>query len=249
MPIQNYFDPDSGGGNFTDFRQLRYEVDKKPEKEAHQGYLWAYLVFTYIFTALLSYYLLKQSSVVSKRRQEYLGSQSSVADRTIILSGIPHDLRTETKLHDWIERLRIGNVSAVTICRDWRELDTLAENRDAVLRKLEEAYVAFEGIKIERDLQTLPIVQPPPEQDQRPATSSSSVEGQPLLNGHRRPPARHRPKIRTGPYGLFGKEVDAIDYYTAKLQHLDLSILEARTKEYTATTLAFVTFDAVSGAV
>jgi len=247
-PIQNHFDPDSGWGNFSEFRQLRDEADKKPEKETHHAYLWAYLVFTYVFTALLSYYLLKQSTIVSKRRQEYLGSQSSVADRTIILSGIPHELRTEEKLRDWIEKLRIGDVRAITICRDWRDLDDLAEKRATTLRKLEEAYVAFEGRKVERDLQTLPIVQPNPEEDERPATSASSVESRPLLNGHRKP-IRRRPKIKTGPYGLMGAEVDAIDYYTAKLQHLDRTLLEARKKEYTATTLAFVTFDAVSGAV
>jgi|SRR5579862_2614732 len=247
-PIQNHFDPDSGWGNFTEVRLLRYGAEEKPEKKTHQAYLWAYLVFTYVFTALLSYYLLKTSSIVSKRRQEYLGSQSSVADRTIILSGIPHDLRTEAKLQDWIEKLRIGDVRAVTICRDWREVDDLNEKRAATLRKLEETYVAFEGTKIERDLQTLPIVQPTPVQDERPATSVSSVESGPLLNGHRKP-AKRRPKLRTGPYGLMGKEVDAIDYYTAKLQHLDRCILDARKKEYDATPLAFVTFDAVSGAV
>jgi calcium permeable stress-gated cation channel len=247
-PIQNHFDPESGWGNFSDIAQLRYEADTKPSKETHQTYLWAYLVFTYVFTGLLSYYLLKQSSIVSKRRQQYLGSQSSVADRTIILSGIPHDLRTEEKLHGWIDKLRIGDVRAITICRDWRELDMLAEKRAAVLHKLEEAYVAFEGTRIERDLQTLPIVQPTPEQDQRPASSASNDESHQLLNGHRKP-IKRRPKIKTGPYGLMGKEVDAIDYYTAKLQYLDRSILEARKKEYTATPLAFVTFDAVSGAV
>jgi hypothetical protein len=46
-----------------------------------------------------------------------------------------------------------------------------------------------------------------------------------------------------------GKDVDAIDFYTAKLQHLDQTILEARKKEYPATPLAFVTFEKVSGAV
>ena len=250
-PIQNHFDPDGGWGNFTEFSDITrrsLESDKeKGDKETSSGYLWAYLVFTYVFTALLSFFLLKQSSIVSKRRQEYLGHQSSVADRTIKISGIPHDLRTEEKLQEFIEKLRIGDVSAVTICRDWREIDELTAKRAVTLRKLEEAYIVFEGARVERDLQTLPVVQPTPEQDDRPA-SVMSGDNQPLVNGHRKP-VRPRPRLRTGPWGLMGKEVDAIDYYTVKLQQLDRTILEARKKEFVATPMAFVTFETASGAV
>jgi hypothetical protein len=244
-PIQSHFDPNGGWGNFTD---LSFDADKKNDDDsADHGYLWAYLVFTYVFTLLLSYFLVRQSSVVSKRRQEYLGHQSSVADRTIKISGIPHDLRTEHDLQEFVEKLRIGDVSAVTLCRDWSEIDELALKRAAVLRKLEEAYVVFEGRRVERDLQTLPVVQPTPDDVERPA-STTSVESQPLLNGHRKR-IRRRPKMKTGPFGLMGKEVDAINYYTAKLQHLDETILTSRQKEYPATPMAFVTFDKVSGAV
>ena len=133
------------------------------------------------------------------------------------------------------------------MCRDWREIDQLAEQRSMTLRKLEEAYVVFEGRRVERDLQTLPVAQPSPEHDERPV-SAMSGDSQPLLNGYRKR-IRRRPMIRTGPWGLMGKEVDAIDYYTAKLQQLDHSILEARKKVYPATPMAFVTFDKVSGAV
>jgi hypothetical protein len=244
-PIKSHFDPDGGWGNFTDFR---FDADKSHDDDRpDHGYLWAYLVFTYVFTILLSYFLVRQSSVVSKRRQEYLGSQSSVADRTIKISGIPHELRTEQKLQEFIEKLRVGDVSAVTICRDWREIDQLAEKRATTLRKLEEAHVVFEGQRVERDLQTLPVVQPSPDDMERPA-STASGESHPLINGHRKP-IRRRPTLKTGPFGLLGKEVDAIDYYTAKLQHLDETILMARQKEYPATPMAFVTFDKVSGAV
>src|SRR5277367_3888219 len=252
MPIQSHFDPDGGWGNFTDFTTLTrttIDIDKKPTEPQNTSYLWAYLVFTYVFTILLSYFLVNQSRVVSKRRQEYLGSQSSVADRTIKISGIPHDLRHEKKLQDFVEKLRIGDVSAVTICRDWREIDELASKRAGTLRKLEEAYIAFEGQRVNRDLQTLPIVQPTPEQTTQRAASASSVEIEPLLLNRHRKQARRRPTIRIGPWGLLGKEIDAIDYYTAKLQLLDQTIFEARKKEYPATPLAFVTFETVSGAV
>lgn len=254
MPIQSHFDPDGGWGNFTDFRSMssfrsarRADSEKNPDNVQDTSYLWAYLVFTYVFTALLSFFLIKQSSIVSKQRQEYLGHQSSVADRTIKVSGIPHDLRDEQKLQGFIEKLRIGDVSAVTVCRDWREIDELAEQRAVTLRKLEEAYVVFEGRRVERDLQRLPVVQPALEDVERPA-SATSGDSQPLINGHRKP-IRRRPMISIGLWGLMGKQVDAIDFYTAKLQQLDHNILEARKNVYTPIPMAFVTFDKVSGAV
>ena len=226
MPIQSHFDPDGGWGNFTDFRSTYNfhsatlaDSEKKPDNPQDTSYLWAYLVFTYVFTALLSFFLIKQSRVVSKQRQEYLGHQSSVADRTIKISGIPHDLRDEQKLQEFIEKLRIGDVSAVTVCRDWTEIDQLAERRAATLRKLEEAYVVFEGRRVERDLQTLPVVQPAPENDERPV-SAMSGDSLLLINGYQKP-IRRRPMVRIGLWGLMGKEVDAIDFYTAKLQQLD----------------------------
>jgi len=252
-PIQNHYDPDGGWSNFTNTYNtptLDLDLDrgKKHDKETNSSYLWAYLVFTYVYTGLLSYFLVRQSARVSRRRQEYLGSQSSVADRTIRISGIPRELRDEDKLRDFVEKLKIGDVSAVTLCRDWREIDTLAVRRAKTLRKLEEAYVAFEGTSVQRDLQTLPVVQPTPEEDQRAIEAAATSENEPLLNGHAKA-LQKRPKIRTGPWGVMGNEVDAIDFYTAKLQQLDESILEARKKEYTATALAFVTFEKVSGAV
>ena len=252
-PIQNYYDPDGGWSNFTNAYHapnldLDLDIDKKHDKETNSSYLWAYLVFTYVYTGLLSYFLVRQSARVSRRRQDYLGSQSSVADRTIRISGIPRELRDEEKLRDFVEKLKIGDVSAVTICRDWREIDTLASKRAKTLRKLEEAYVSFEGISVQRDLQTLPVVQPTPDEEQRPIEAASTSENEPLLNGHPKP-VQKRPKIRTGLWGIMGTEVDAIDFFTAKLQQLDESILDARKKEYTATALAFVTFEKVSGAV
>jgi len=249
MPIQHQFDPDGGWDNVTAIRTMVLETDnkKKPALDPDLSYLWAYLVFTYVFTGLLSFFLLAQSRIVSKLRQESLGSQSSVADRTIKLSGIPTELRDEHKLRDHLEKLRIGDVTAVTICRDWTEIDKLSEQRVAVLRKLEEAYVAWEGRRRDHDLQNLPVVQPNPQQAERPG-SSSSHDTQPLINGHRKS-VRQRPAIRTGPWGLMGPKVDAIDFYTAKLQRLDETILVARKKEYRATPMAFVTFDKVSGAV
>src|SRR5207248_916001 len=78
-------------------------------------------------------------------RQDYLGSQSTVTDRTIKLSGIPLELRSEEKVKQLLERLEIGKVESVTICRNWKTLDGLLNKRTYILRKLEEAWTVHLG--------------------------------------------------------------------------------------------------------
>jgi len=62
------------------------------------SYLWAYLVFTYFFTGLAIYFMTSETQRIIKVRQEYLGSQSTITDRTIKLSAIPLELRSKEKI-------------------------------------------------------------------------------------------------------------------------------------------------------
>lgn len=56
-------------------------------------YLWMYVLFTYFFTMIAINMLMRQTKVVVNTRQNYLGKQNTVTDRTIRLSGIPIELR------------------------------------------------------------------------------------------------------------------------------------------------------------
>jgi len=73
-------------------------------------YLWMYLVFAYFFTGLALYLVIAESRKIIEVRQTYLGSQSTVTDRTIRLSGIPAELQSEPKIKVFIEELEIGQV-------------------------------------------------------------------------------------------------------------------------------------------
>ena len=61
----------------------------KHKVEEDESYLWAYLVFTYVFTGLAIYFLTAETRKIIKVRQDYLGSQSTITDKTIRISGIP----------------------------------------------------------------------------------------------------------------------------------------------------------------
>jgi len=218
--------------------------------EEYTDYLWMYLVFVYLFTALILYLIVSETRKIIDVRQQYLGSQTTITDRTIRLSGIPQNLREEGKIKEFIEDLQIGQVESVTLCKSWRELDNRMAERRIIVRKLEEAWTVHLGSKrVERSLETLPVVQP------RPSEHENDNEASYLLsleeNAHQITSiSRPRPTARIW-YGRFKvqyRNVDAIDYYEEKLRRLDENIKSLRKKDFEPTPLAFVTMDSVASA-
>lgn len=227
-----------------------------PSSDYTADYLWMYLVFAYFFTFLVLYLITSESRRIIEIRQEYLGSKSTVTDRTIRLSGIPLELRSEEKIKEFVEELEIGKVESVLLCRNWSELDKLMVKRMTVLRRLEEAWTVHLGHRrIERSLETLPISQPTPP---GPEVGTGEREDSSLLrNGqsdgshHVVPYARTRPTTRMwyGRFRLRYKVVDAIDYYEEQLRRLDEKIRDLRKNDFEACPIAFVTMDSVASCV
>ncbi|KAK7539608.1 uncharacterized protein J3D65DRAFT_645078 [Phyllosticta citribraziliensis] len=219
--------------------------------EASTDYLWMYLVFAYLFTGLALYMIVSETRKIIEIRQEYLGSQATITDRTIRLSGIPPELRSEHKIKEFVEELEIGDVESVTLCRNWKPLDDLIEKRLFTLRKLEEAWTVHLGQRrVERSLESLPVSQPAPP---GPVVEShADSESSHLLGGHRRrmssPYARSRPSVKIwyGRFKVWYRNVDAIDFYEEKLRRLDEQIKDLRRREFEPRPLAFVTMDSVA---
>ncbi|KAK4167145.1 hypothetical protein QBC43DRAFT_312235 [Cladorrhinum sp. PSN259] len=265
QPINRHFVPDKNGSASSFFfpKYATYLVDDDPSDpddsepdnswNRSMGYLWAYLIFTYFFTGLTLYMLNKETLKVIRIRQDYLGTQSTITDRTFRLSGIPNELRNETAIKELVEKLEIGKVESVTICRDWREIDGLMEKRQGILAKLEETWSVFLGQK------ALDPTQPhyngnggtPSAGDGAvPRTDEEAVESDGLLSGAggQRVAERERPTTRFW-YGflrLQSRKTDALDYYTEKLRVLDEKIVAARKKTYAPADLAFVTMDSIA---
>jgi hypothetical protein len=222
--------------------------DKEIPKDT--SYLWAYLVFTYVFTGLTIYFIRRHTLDVIKVRQDYLGSQSTITDRTIKLSGLPMSLRSEGTIKEFLEKLQLGKVENITICRNWKSLDELMDKRANVLRRLEEAWTVHLGRQrtgmIEPSQRSLnAVIAPAPEENE----GIDHREADNLLGeNHITPYEKPRPTTRIW-YGflkLQSRKVDAIDYYEEKIRKLDDKIIDARKKEYKATPLAFVTMDSIS---
>ena len=225
--------------------------------EYSTDYYWMYLVFAYLFTVLILYLIVSETRKIIEVRQKYLGSQTTITDRTIRLSGIPPELRSEEKIREIIEDLEIGKVESVTLCRNWKELDDRIAERQAVLRKLEEAWTVYLGKRrVERSMETLPVVQPRPPGPEAGIGDEDDNESSHLLNDTDRDPdygvpyTRQRPmaKVWYGRFKLRFRNVDAIHYYEEKLRRLDDDIKVLRKKDFEPAPLAFISMDSVASA-
>lgn len=268
-PVHRHFGKDylPSSGNDTDVESMlwselyskptfllnsRADDEKEPKKEPtppSTGFLWMYVAFVYFFSGLAIYLIITETKRIIRIRQQYLGSQSTVTDRTIRLSGIPVELRSEDKLKETIEQLEIGKVESVTMCRDWKELDDLMDRRMQVLRKLEEAWAVHLGSKNRSGA--------PNNSSRRSADRSGEDEESQLLpedgteQDNERSHDQDRPTTRIW-YGflkLQSQKIDAIDYYEEKLRKLDEKIKLVRKKGFKPTPLAFVTMDSPASCV
>ncbi|CCX13254.1 hypothetical protein FPQ18DRAFT_327805 [Pyronema domesticum] len=261
VPVHTYF----GSGDF--FKEISDEFwgnpdltepylfddgDKKPLKpiKTDPSILWANLIFVYIFSGLAFYFIWQHTENIVHVRQKYLGQQSTVTSRTVKLSGIPLELRSEGTLKDYIDKLGIGKVEEVTLCRQWKDLDNLLDEREKTIRKLEEVRIAYDKKKKRTGLSLLQAAETIEEAYE---DESSDEETAPLLSRSQDPRYRSapgRPKIiiRYGKFGLKVRRIDAISHLHRKLAELDDEITIARRKDYPATPLAFITMDSVTAA-
>ncbi|KAG5938967.1 hypothetical protein E4U53_007919 [Claviceps sorghi] len=230
--------------------------DKDEDRSREMPFLWSYVVFTYFFVALTLYAINWETFRIIVLRQKYLGSQSTVTDRTFRLTGIPIKYRSEEKLKNLIEGLDIGLVDSVTLCRDWKYIDGLVAQRDVILRKLEASWAAYlktrektpdkhsdatqtEGVA---DANGRLSGQSGDEEAAENAGLLTSEPGQPHTYEGERPQVT----VRYGPLLLRSRKVDAIDYYEEKLRRIDEKVVEARKQEYATTDMALVTMDSVA---
>ncbi|KAG2219900.1 hypothetical protein INT45_008537 [Circinella minor] len=246
-------------------------------------YLIAYLIFTYLF-CFLTFFFLNQNfrSFVANRSEYLLRMARTLSSRTVVVTGIPHPLRSDAKLEEYYNQLGIGTVETAQVVRYIRHLRGLLKNRANALQKLEEAYVQYWGnpCKIPGydpdrilddahlfqlvDQQAAAMDENEKNEDDIKLSYSNKIKGNNDSNKHSlknnmtfllgnqfNGKKSRRPQVRMGFLGLFGKKVDAIDYFTEELEQIDKQVQEARnnTENYEMTNVGFVTFKNMAGAL
>jgi calcium permeable stress-gated cation channel len=228
------------------FNTFQDEEEKKPKVDKHKGYLWMYVVFAYFFTGVAIYLLINETKRIIKIRQAYLGSQSTVTDRTIRLSGIPADMRSQEQITDFIEELGIGKVDSVMLCRNWQKLDQVMAERMQCLRRLEETWTKYIGHH--HSLRHTRYGHRGRRENGNGSEITALLSGSEMESAHATQIDHARPThtIRYGPLNIYSRNVDAIDYYEEKLRRLDERIKVLRGEEFKPTPLAFVTMESTA---
>ena len=251
------FNGTNGTNDTTDAQfeiwRIPYEAMKDGKDDPTKGsvqpygsYLWMYLAFAWFFTGVALYFLVEETKYIISTRQAYLGTQNTVTDRTIRLSGVPTNLRSEEKLTAFVEQLGIGKVDNVMVCRNWERLDTLIEDRMNCLRKLEESYALYLGLSHLKGSDRRHRRNGPT--SDRESEAAALLTHREIEQHHNASPDRKRPQhtIWYGFLRMQRKKVDAIDYFEEKLRRYDEQIAELRKQEFEPTPLAFVTMESTA---
>ena len=253
LPINFKYTGDSiypwgaGGDSTNGTNNMFAEAEKKIKPPIN--YLWMYVAFAYFFTGVAVYLLIGETSKIIRVRQAFLGTQSTVTDRTIRLSGIPENIQSEEKITKFIEDLKIGKVDSVMLCKDWKKLDDLMAERMACLRRLEESWAVHLGHHgSDKNSRAKPTNQILGGDDGNENENAHLLSGEDIEQAHTARYGQERPShtIWHGFFNLQRRQVDAIDYYEEKLRKLDDRVEQMRKYDFKPTPLAFVTMESTA---
>ncbi|SMY20903.1 unnamed protein product [Zymoseptoria tritici ST99CH_1A5] len=165
-----------------------------------QTRLWAYVVVTYLFTAVILYFLYINYVQITRMRREYYNStdyQHSLHARTLLLTDLPKDLRSDEGIGRLVNEVRAsGEQPRTAIARNVRDLPELVEEHTETVKELEEHLAKY-------------LKNP----DRLPPT---------------RPTCKVHKNDKGYGSGAKGQKVDAIEYLTGRIRELETQIREVR---------------------
>ncbi|KAF9435708.1 hypothetical protein BGZ76_005699 [Entomortierella beljakovae] len=212
-------------------------------------YLFTQFTVTWAFSLLLIYTLWRTyESYITLRREFTLKNAGTIANRSVMVVGIPPHIQSDRSLATFYEAMGVGAVESAHICRHVRRLKGMVEQRAHALRELEEVFTKYYGNpsefpgynQIELEAEYERYFSETHDDDHSDTDSESSS----LLSRD-----KNRPTIRLGFLGLFGKKVDKIDHCKEVFSTLDKAVLKLRnSKIFPTTTTGFVTFEEMHAA-
>jgi hypothetical protein len=215
--------------------------------------LWAYLFFTYFFCFAAFYFTFRNYRDYIRMRRKYgLQTATTLPARTVMVTGIPPELRSDRKLAEYFESLGLGVVESVHVVKHVSQLSELIRERARSLRRLELSYARYWGNPCnDPDYDPDELLMQAEQSDH--INTIDFAPHQPERDRDRLPlfkPRRSRPTVRDGMLGITGKKVDAIEYHSDQFNYLDDIVIKARRLgRYPPSTVGFVTFESVISAV
>ncbi|KAJ1881140.1 hypothetical protein H4R99_000650 [Coemansia sp. RSA 1722] len=252
----------------TDTTGLKHTIFDSPlaRVESLSGrYSIAHVFLAYAFAAILFFYIDRFALHTITMRWHYLLlTRRSGTSRTLMVTHLPRELRSEVALRRFVAGMQVGQVEAVHVAPMSNRLDKALKDRANALQKLENAYAELLGNPCRARsydpllLKRLALTDTPEARAlerqllrrwaRRRGTHSNKDKGDHKTRG--KPVSRPLATIRAPgqPQTLWGKmwpfiRVDAIDHWRQQLFATDRQLHTAREAFYAseAGTVAFVT--------
>ncbi|CAJ0888426.1 997_t:CDS:10 [Entrophospora sp. SA101] len=221
---------------------IELPVDNRPEP---LPVLISYALFTWVFSIASYYFMFYNYREFSNvRHRYYLKWKETITSRTVMVTVIPKRIQTDRALAEFYDSLGFGPVESAVIYRYVRRLRHAINDRLKALKKLEMAYTEYLGNPCTDDDYDRDETLKAFEHAQTIDPSSTDEVTSAVLS----PVGRNRPTMRTGLFGLFGKKVDKIEYYTEKFNEIDKMVQRGRRGAYHSSSVGFVTFENITSA-
>ncbi|KAJ3024087.1 hypothetical protein HKX48_007268 [Thoreauomyces humboldtii] len=146
-PVNYYANPPNYGNStgilYEDILIPALTVQNVPRQSRS---LWVHLFFTWFFSFIAYSYLIAYYRGLVELKTKHVEHvlrcthMSKIEIRSIIVFGIPRELRHEVDLASYFEGLGIGKVENVVICRKWSHLRNAVQKRAQFLVQLEDVY-------------------------------------------------------------------------------------------------------------
>nr|KAJ3423210.1 hypothetical protein HK105_000364 [Polyrhizophydium stewartii] len=257
------------GYQIEDLMLPALSVDNVPNKSK---YLRVHMAFTWLFSLLTIAYVVAHYRGFVRLKMQYdehalrQTKMSKIEMRSVMVFGIPREMRNEIDLASYFESLGVGNVESVVLCRNWSHLRNAIQKRAHFLNKLETVFaqVARRHAANERTsarngrreilrgnsavrVSSLLSPEHAPLLPRGAFASTESVNPAAIevLSRIDAMNSSWRPQHRTGFLGLFGTLVDSAEFYAAKFHEWDRLVERFRRmpERSAPTAVGIVTFE------
>ncbi|KAF9278711.1 hypothetical protein BGZ68_008409 [Mortierella alpina] len=128
--------------------------------------LWAHVLLTYVVTVSWMFLLFKNYWQWMDLRREYTLQrirQGEIAERSIFVSRLPSNLRSDAALKQYFESLKMGPVESATVVQHCGRLSQKIDRRESALNMLEKAHIelareVLDSIKHNKFLVSSPVL-------------------------------------------------------------------------------------------
>ncbi|RKP09655.1 hypothetical protein THASP1DRAFT_28540 [Thamnocephalis sphaerospora] len=220
-------------------------------------YLLVHLIFIYLFTLLTCYYLHREyRSFVSLRRFFLTRSNPGVHAKTVLVSGLPRDLRADggDSLRNFFEGLGVGKVHQAWVVPQVDQLQIALHKRANTLRALERSFTIWDKNRRRTERQNQALRRQMSAGEAAALIRTASSSSRPTIhvhNGHHSMVGwcEQATALMCGNADSLNEEMtDAIDHYTAKFVERDDAVRRLRRGPFTYSGTGFVTFKTQSSA-